>query len=168
MMRLPKSVTIATIGLLAIIVQTTLFGQVDLITPDLVMLVAILLALTRTRPEAVLGIAFAAGLVVDLLGSSLTGLRAVVFTIVAYLALRTRERASIGRPVTAVWAGLITFAGVVLLVTIGTLFGQTNLLGPGVGTHIFVVPLANLLIAGIVAPVFVRLVDGDATAFRFT
>lgn len=167
-MRLPKGLIVATIILVAIILQTTLFGQIDLITPDLVMLVAILLALTRIRPEAVLGIAFAAGLVVDLLGSSLTGLRAVVFTIVAYLALRTRERASIGRPATAIWAGAISFVGVVLLVTIGTLFGQTHLLGPNVGSHIFIVPLANLLVAGLVAPMFVRLVDGDATALRFT
>lgn len=167
-MRLPKGLIVGTIALVAIVIQTTLFGQLDLITPDLVMLVAILLALTRIKPEAVLGIAFAAGLVVDLLGSSLTGLRAVAFTIVAYLALRTRERAAIGRPAAAIWAGAITLVGVVLLVTIGTLFGQTSLLGPGVGTNLLVVPLANLLVAGIVAPMFVRLVDGDATAFRFT
>lgn len=167
-MRLPKGVTITTIALFAIVIQTTLFGQIDLITPDLVMLVAILLALTRVRPEAVLGIAFAIGLVVDLLGSSLAGLRGVVFTTVAYIAVRTHERASIGRPATAIWAGLITLVGVVLLVTIGTLFGQTNLLGPDVGTHIFLVPLANALAAGLMAPIFVRFVDGDATALRFT
>lgn len=167
-MRLPKGLIVATLILVAVIVQTTLFGQLDLITPDLVMLVAILLALTRIRPELILAVGFAAGLVVDLLSSSLTGLRAVVFTLVTYLALRTRERASIGRPAMALWAGLVTFVGVVLMVLVGTLFGQTNLLGPDVETRLIVVPLANMLVAGLIAPVFVRLIDGDKTAFRFS
>jgi rod shape-determining protein MreD len=159
---------VAAIILVAIVVQTTLFSRVEFVTPDLVMLTSILLALTRVRPEAVLGIAFLSGLVVDLLGSSLTGLRAVVFTVVAYLAVRTRERASIGRPATAIWAGAHTLLGVLLLVLVGTLFGQTNLLGPDVGVRIVVVPLTNTLLAGIAAPAFVRLVDGDSKAFRFS
>lgn len=167
-MRIPRGLIVGAIILVAVVVQTTVFGQLDVITPDLVMLVAILLALTRIRPEAVLGIAFASGLVVDLLGSSLTGLRAVVFTIVAYLALRTRERATIGRPATAIWAGAHTLLGVLLLVLVGTLFGQTNLLGPDVGILVLVVPLANTLVAGIIAPLFVRVIDGDTTAFRFS
>ncbi len=167
-MRLPKGLIVATMILVAVIVQTTLFGQLDLITPDLVMLVAILLALTRIRPELTLAVGFAAGLVVDLLSSSLTGLRAVVFTVVAYVALRTRERASIGRPAMAIWAGLTSFVGVALLVLIGTLFGQSNLLGPDVEARVIVVPLANTLIAGLIGPVFVRLIDGDRTAFRFS
>ncbi len=167
-MRLPKGLIVATILLVAIIVQTTLFGQLNVVTPDLVMLAVVLLALTRLRAEAVLGVAFASGLVVDLLGSSLTGLRAVVFTIVAYLAVRTRERASIGRVAMAIWAGILTLVGVVLLVIVGTLFGQTNLLGPDVGSHIILVPVANFLVAGLLAPTFVRLIDGDTTAFRFS
>ena len=167
-MHLPKGLIVATLIVVAVVVQTTLFGQLDLITPDLVMLVAILLALTRIRPELTLAVAFVAGLVVDLLSSSITGLRAVVFTVVAYLALRTRERASIGRPAMALWAGFITFVGVVVLVLVGTLFGQTNLLGPDVETRVIVVPLANMLVAGLIAPAFVRLIDGDKTAFRFS
>lgn len=167
-MRLPRGLIVATIILFAVIVQTTLFGQIDLIKPDLVMLVTILLALTRIRPELILAVGFAAGLVVDLLSSSLTGLRAVVFTIVAYLAIRTRERAAIGRPAMAIWAGFHTFVGVALLILVGTLFGQSNLLGPDVETTVIIVPLANTLLAGLVAPAFVRLIDGDKTAFRFS
>lgn len=167
-MRLPRGLKVATIILVAVIVQTTLFGQIDIITPDLVMLAAILLALTRIRPEGILAVAFVSGLVVDLLSSSLTGLRAVVFTVTAYLALRTRERASIGRPAMALWAGVLTFTGVALLVLIGMLFGQTNLLGPEVTTRVILVPLANTLVAGLLAPLFVRVVDGDRTAFRFS
>lgn len=167
-MRLPRGLIVATIILVAVVVQTTLFGQIDIITPDLVMLTAILLALTRMRPEATLAVAFASGLVVDLLSSSLTGLRAVVFTLTAYVALRTRERAAIGRPAMALWAGLLTLVGVSLLVVVGMLFGQTNLLGPDVTSRVILVPLANMLVAGLLAPLFVRVIDGDKTAFRFS
>jgi len=66
------------------------------------------------------------------------------------------------------WAGIITFIGVALLVLIGTLFGQTSLLGANVASRVLVVPLANLLLAGLFGPLFVRLVDGDTSAFRFS
>ena len=167
-MRLPKGLIVATILLFAVVIQITLFGQIRIIAPDLVMLVVILLALTRIRPELVLGAAFLSGLVVDLLGSSLLGLRAIVFVTVAYIALRTKERAEIGRFAVALWVGILTLIGVVLLVLIGTLFGQTSLLGPNAARLILVVPLANLLLGGLLGPVFVRLVDGNTTAFRFS
>jgi len=167
-MRLPRAFIVATILVVALIVQTTLFGQLRIVSADLVMLFSILLALTRIRSELILGTAFLAGLLVDLLGSSLLGLRAVVFTIVAYVALRTRERAEVGRFATALWAGVLSLLGVLLLVLIGTLFGQTSLLGPDVITRILVVPLANLLLAALLAPLFVRLIDGNTMAFRFS
>ena len=167
-MRLPRAFIVATILVVALIVQTTLFGQLRIVSADLVMLFSILLALTRIRSELILGTAFLAGLLVDLLGSSLLGLRAVVFTVVAYVALRTRERAEVGRFATALWAGVLSLLGVLLLVLIGTLFGQTSLLGPDVITRILVVPLANLLLAALLAPLFVRLIDGNTMAFRFS
>jgi len=167
-MRLPKALVMATLLLFAVVVQTTLFGQVRFVAPDLVMLVVILFALTRTRAEIVLLTAFGAGLLVDLLGSSLLGLRAVVFTTVAYVALRTKDRADSGRIATALWTGFLTLFGVILLVLIGTLFGQSILLGPDVGTRLLVVPIANMTLAAIFAPLFVRLIDGDTKALRFT
>lgn len=167
-MRLPKGLVVATMLVLAVVVQTTLFGQIRVVAPDLVMLLVILLALTRIRPELILGIAFLSGLLVDLLGSSLLGLRAVVFTTVAYIALRTRDRAEIGRFAAAIWVGLLSFTGVLLLLLIGTLFGQTSLLGADVTTRMLVVPLANLFLAALFAPLFVRLIDGDSTALRFS
>jgi rod shape-determining protein MreD len=166
-MRARTFLLVTTILLLAIVLQTTLFSQTTVFVPDLVMLVVILLALTRLRPETVLGIAFVGGLSVDLLGSSLLGLRAMVFTVVAYVALRTKDRADLGRVVTALWAGLLTFGGVVLLVTVGTLFGQSVLLGDGVIELLLFVPLANMVLAWIFAPLMVRLIDRDATAFRY-
>ncbi|MEX2653287.1 MAG: rod shape-determining protein MreD [Acidimicrobiia bacterium] len=153
--------------MVAVVVQTTLFGRIRLVTPDLVLLLAIVLCLTRIRPEVILAIAFTSGLVVDLLGSSVLGLRAVVFTTVAYLGLRTRDRAEIGRVVVALWAGGLTLVGVVLLMLIGTLFGQSSLLGENTLSRVILVPLANLVIAAALAPLVVRLVDRDKTAFRY-
>lgn len=167
-MRLRYALLVASSLLVAVLVQTTLFGQFRFFTPDLVMLVVIMLAWTRLQPEAMLGVAFLSGLVVDLLGSSLLGLRAVVFTLVGYLALRTRERAELGRLAAALWTGVITFTGVVLLVLIGTLFGQTSLLSEGVTTRVFVVPAANLVLAAVIAPWFVRMIDRETGSLRLT
>lgn len=166
-MRLRPVLVIAGLLLVSVVLQTTLFSQTELFVPDLVMLAVILLALTRVRPELVLGTAFLAGLVVDLLGSALLGLRAMVFTVVAYLALRTRERADIGRFITGLWAGALTFAGAVLLYLVGTLFGQRILLGDGVMGLLLAVPIANAILAWLFAPMIVRLIDRDTTAFRY-
>ncbi len=166
-MRLRTIFTVAVILLGAVVLQTTLFSQIDYFMPDLVMLLALLLTLTRIRPELTLLLAFVAGLSVDLLGSAVLGLRAMVFTMVAYLGLRTRDRADVGRVVTGVWSGVLTLAGVVLLILVGTLFGQTVLLGEGVTDRLFLVPLANAVLAFIFAPLFVRLIDRDPTALRY-
>ncbi|HUF94802.1 MAG TPA: rod shape-determining protein MreD [Acidimicrobiia bacterium] len=166
-MRVRTPAAVFLILLVAVVLQSTLFGRIRVITPDLVLLVAILIALTRIKPELVLAIAFSAGLVVDLLGSSLLGLRAIVFMSAAYIALRTRERADIGRIATALWAGGMTLIGVVLLVLLGTLFGQSTILGEHVLSRLVTVPLANMLLAFIIAPVLVRTVDQDPAALRY-
>jgi rod shape-determining protein MreD len=166
-MRLRPALLVVGILLIAIVLQTTLFSQTNLVIPDLVMLCVMLFALTRMRPEVVLGIAFLAGLVVDLLGSRLLGLQAIVFTVVAYLAIRTRDRAEVGRIGTALWAGVLTFAGAVLLYVVGTLFGENVLFGNGVLRLLLLVPLANAVLAGLFGPLVVRLVDHDTTAFRY-
>lgn len=166
-MRLRPALVVVGLLLVAIVLETTLFSQTDVFIPDLVMLCVILFALTRMRPEVILGIAFVAGLVVDLLGSRLLGLQGIVFTIVAYLAIRTRERAEIGRIVTAVWAGVLTLVGAVLVFLVGTLFGQHVLYGNGVLRLLLLVPVANAVLAGFFGPLVVRLVDRDTTAFRY-
>jgi rod shape-determining protein MreD len=166
-MRVRTPAAVFLIILVAVVLQSTLFGRVRVITPDLVLLVAILIALTRIKAELVLAIAFSAGLVVDLLGSSLLGLRAIVFMSAGYIALRTRERADIGRIATALWAGGLTLIGVVLLVLLGTLFGQSTILGEHVLSRLLTVPLANMLLAFLIAPVLVRTVDQDPAALRY-
>jgi len=167
-MRMRTGLTVFLMVIIAVVVQTTLINQLQYVIPDLVMLLVILLALTRVRPEAVLGVAFFSGLLIDLLGTSLLGLRAMVFTVVAFAAIRTRDRAEIGRVGVALWAGLLTFGGILLFGLVGTLFGEGTLLGSDVVSRMFVVPIANTILAAATAGLFVRLVDRDATAFRFT
>lgn len=166
-MRLRSILTVGALLLAAIVLQTTLFSQTEPFIPDVVMLVVILLCLTRIRPELLLGIGFVSGIAVDLLGSTVLGLQAIVFTVVAYLAIRTKDRADVGRIVTGLWAGMMTLAGVVLLIVVGTLFQQSVLLGEGVVDRLFLVPLTNTIFALVVAPTFVRVVDRDSTAFRY-
>lgn len=167
-MRLRTGLIVATVVLFALVIQTTLIAQLPIFTPDLVALVVILVALTRIRPEAVLAIAFVSGVVVDLVGSSLVGLRAMVLTLVAYVAIKTRDRAEIGRIFTALWAGGLTLLSFVLTMLVGTLFGQASLMGADTLGRLFTVPLANLVLAALLGPLFVRIVDRDATALRFT
>ncbi len=166
-MRLRTALIVATLYLVAIVLQTTLFSQTRVFKPDLVLFVSIVLALTQLRPELVLGLAFLGGLSIDLLGSSVLGLRAIVFTVVAYIAIRTRDRADLGRVIIGVWTGLLTLAGVLLLLVVGTLFGQTVLLGDGVVELLVFVPLANMVLAWLLAPMIVRLIDRDSTVFRY-
>jgi rod shape-determining protein MreD len=153
--------------LIAVLIQTTLFGRLQIVTPDLVMLIGILLALTRVRTEAILAVAFLSGLIMDLLGASLIGLRAVVYTTIAFLAIRTKERAELGRVTIAIWTGLLSLLGVVLLLLLGTLFGQVAVVGEGGVSVMILVPLANTAVAALAAPTFVRLIDRDRTALRY-
>lgn len=163
-----RSVLVVFLTLLvAVVLQTTLFSQTSIFTPDLVLLAVVMFCLTKIRPEALLGLAFVAGVTVDLLGSAVLGLRAIVFTLVAYLAIRTRDRADIGRLITGLWVGVLTLVGVVLLILVGTLFGQTVLLGEGVVDRLFLVPISNMILAWILTPSFVRLIDRDSTLFRY-
>ncbi|HZD24318.1 MAG TPA: rod shape-determining protein MreD, partial [Acidimicrobiia bacterium] len=167
LMRLRTALIVATMLLIAVVLQTTLFSQTEVFVPDLVMLVVIVLSLTRLRPEALLGIAFIGGLGIDLLGSSVLGLRAMVFSIVCFIALRTRERADLGRVVIGLWVGLLTVSGVLLLLLIGTLFGQTVLLGEGLVGLLLLVPVANMILAWLFAPLVVRLVDRESSLYGF-
>jgi rod shape-determining protein MreD len=166
-MRGRTALVIGLMVLVAVVIQTTLFGRLRIVTPDVVMLIGILLALTRVRPELVLGVAFISGLMMDLLGASLIGMRAVVYTTVAYIAIRTKERAELGRVTIAVWAGVLTLVGIAMLLLVGTLFGQASLVGDDAVSVMILVPLANLAVAALLAPPFVRLVDRDRTALRY-
>lgn len=161
-MRPNRHLVLALVLLLAaVVIQTTVFGRFRLVTPDLVAMVSILFTLTPLRREAVLMLAFTGGLVIDLLGSTVVGLRAAVLTLVAYLALRTVDRVDLGPVVVALWTGLLTLVGVVLFIVVGSLFGQTALVGTEVGRRIVLVPIANTVFSLLIGPLVVRLMSPD-------
>lgn len=149
-------VAVATL-VVAVVAQTTLFSRFQFVTPDLVMLVSILFAATDMRREAVLVLAFLGGLIVDLLGSTPLGLRAAVFTVVGFIAIRTVDRADLGPVAVALWVAALTLVGVILFLVVGTLFGEGGLVVTGLGRRLVFVPLTNLALSFLVAPMLERL-----------
>lgn len=147
--------------LVAVVVQTTFFSRFQVVAPDLVLLVCILLVTTELRRELVLILAFFGGLVVDLLGSTVLGLRAAVFTVVAYLAVRTVDRVDIGPVAVGLWVGALTLVGVVLFLLLGTLSGQGGLVATGLGRRIALVPLSNLVLSFLVVPLLNRVMGRE-------
>ena len=144
----------------AIVLQTTVFGRLNIggIAPDVVMLVVILLPL-RLRSETTLLLAFTAGLAMDALGSAALGLRAFTLTVIAYLAISSRERADYSPLAAAVWVLILTFIGVVLLWLVGTLISQLPFGGGEALRHILLVPLFTFLLALAMWPILGRLIE---------
>lgn len=133
---------------LAVIVQTTLLAQVTIfeVAPDLVMLMVIAVARRLDAEPAVL-LGFTSGLLMDLLGSSPLGLRALVLTVIAYATVRTRDRFDINVLATGLAVVLLSLLGVVLMVVIGTLFGEASFRDPFVFRKILLIPAYNLVLA---------------------
>lgn len=133
---------------LAVVLQTTLFAQVRIfeVAPDLVMLMVIAVARRLDAEPAVL-LGFTSGLAMDLLGSSPLGLRALVLTVIAYATVRTRDRFDINVVATGAAVLLLSLLGVVLLVVIGTLFGEASFRDPFVFRKILLIPVYNLVLA---------------------
>lgn len=144
----------------AIVLETTVFGRLNIggVAPDVVMLVVILLPL-RYRPETALLLAFTSGLALDALGSAALGLRAFTLTVVAFIAIRTRERADYSPLAAAVWVMLLTFVGVVLLWLVGTLTAQLRFGGGEALRHILLVPLFTFVVALAIWPILGRLIE---------
>ena len=146
---------------LAVILQTTLFAQVRIfeVAPDLVMLTVIALARRLDAEPAVL-LGFTSGLAMDLLGSSPLGLRALVLTVIAYATVRTRDRFDVNVVATGVAVLLLSLLGVVLLVVIGTLFGEASFRDPYVFRKILLIPFYNLVLAVGIFPLFSLMLVG--------
>lgn len=163
----PRAALIGVAGVLvAIVLQTTFFGRLQIagVAPDAV-LVAVLLYAVRRRSEGAIVFAFFAGLVFDALSSSALGLRAAVYTSVAFLAIRTIDRMDSGPVTVAAWVGLMTAAAVVLFLVIGSLFGQVTL-DPGEAMRrVILVPIYNLLLALLLTPIVSRLLAPSRRAF---
>lgn len=157
-----RSLLIVALLVGALVVQTTLFGRVRIggIAPDLVILAIVFFAL-RSRAETAMLAAFTIGFLFDAVASSSAlGLRAIAYTTVAFVAVKTRERADLGPIAVALWVGLMTLVGVAAIFLVGTLFGQIDLGFGQAGRRLLLIPLFNAGIAVLLSPLSSRLLDG--------
>ena len=142
-----------------LILQATLFRRFTWLVPDLVVLVVILATLSL-RAEIALVIGFLSGALFDVsLASSVLGLRALVYTVVAYLAVRTRQRADSGPLAVGIWAGLLSLVSVALVVVVGVLFGQSAELGDAMLRRFIEVPITNAVSAALLVIPVTRLMQ---------
>ena len=156
----PRPVLI-TLGLAVagLVLQATLFRRFTWLVPDLVVLIVILATLSL-RAEVALVIGFLSGALVDVsLASTVLGLRALIYTVVAYLAVRTRRRADSGPLAVGIWTGLLTLVSVVLLVVVGVLFGQSAELGDTMLRRFLEVPITNAVCAALLVGPVTRLLE---------
>lgn len=156
---LRPSLTAFLLALVGLVIQSTLFRRFDWFTPDLVVLVVCIAAFTlASTAELLLG--FLAGALVDVsIASSVLGLRSFTYTVVAYLAIRSRESAETGFLAVGVWVGVLTLISVVVLLVVGITFGQSNELGTQVSRRLLQVPLSNLVLAALVSVPMTRLLQ---------
>ncbi len=154
MNRRPVALSLGLV-VLAVIVQTTLFGAgrlQPLGAAPMLVLVVVLAAVRYLDAEPALLLGFTAGLLLDLLGGSPLGLWAMVYLVAAYVALRFRERADEGALVLAVGVFGIAFFAQVLFVFAGTLFGQRTLSNTDVVRHLILPALYSVFVAIAVFP----------------
>ena len=154
------AITTAAILFAAIVIQTSIFGRLTIggIAPDVVVLAIALLAL-RTRPEVLLLASFLAGLVLDALGADALGLRALILTVIAFVAVRTTDRADYSPLAVAVWVGLVTVVAVVLLIVVGSLVGQLSMEFGEIVRRVVLVPIFNLALALAGWPIVTRILE---------
>lgn len=153
-------------AVVAVLLQTTLFVELRPfgVAPDFAMLVVIVAALFLGE-EAILVLGFTAGLLTDLLGNTLLGVWALVFTVVAFTAARLRYRVEGSVPAMALGVFLLTAGGQLLFAILGTLFGQQVFSDTGVLRKIILAALFNLVLAPLVVAVSGRLLQ-DRTRTR--
>ena len=81
--------------------------------------------------------------------------------VVAFIAIRTVHRVDLGPVAVAVWVAILTLIGVVLFLVVGTLFGQGGLIGTGLGRRVIFVPITNMALSFVVAPLVNRLISRE-------
>jgi rod shape-determining protein MreD len=142
--------TIIALGLViaAVLIQTTVFQYIRPLgyAPALGMLTVIALA-RFLDPEQTLFVAFTGGFLQDLLGGSPLGLWASTFTVVAFIALKIRDREIAGTPIVLLGVFGLTLIGQFTYVVLGTLFGQGTINRPGLVGHLLVPALYNVVLA---------------------
>lgn len=134
--------------LAAVLIQTTLFQYVSPFgyAPALGMLMVIALA-RYLEPEQALFVAFTGGFLQDILGGAPLGLWASTFTLVAFIALKIRDREIAGTPVVLLGVFVLTVIGQFTYAILGTLFGQAIINRPGFIGDLLVPALYNVILA---------------------
>lgn len=145
---------------LMVLLQTTFFRNVRPfgVAPDMVML-AVILAARWLPAEQALVYGFTAGIIMDLLGTTPLGLRALVLTVVAYLIVRFRDWVEASPVATLLAVAGFSAVGVGLLMVVGTLFGQATLAEANVLRRFLLVPLWNTVLALGLAPLMTSLLN---------
>ena len=142
-----------TLVLLAVLVQTTIFGAVRPfgVSPDAVLLMAIACG-QWLKPEPAVLLGFFGGLMLDLFGTAPLGLHALAYTLAAYATVRVGDRFNYGLYFGVSALGAITFVGIATVALIGTLFGEGTLGSPGIVSTLILVPLYNMILGLAVLP----------------
>jgi rod shape-determining protein MreD len=139
--------------ILAVALQTTLFGRVRPFdaAPAFVMLVVI--AYSRyMRAEYALLMGFGAGLLQDLLAETPLGLWAMVMSTVAFAVVRFRDRVEDDFGLLAPFVLVITIGGLTLFSVLGTIFGEKTLADAGVIKKILLPGVYNVVLSPLIIP----------------
>ncbi len=152
-------VRVLVLVVVSVVLQTVVLNRLRIfgVAPNLVLVMVILLA-RWVEPRAALLVGFTSGLVLDLLGSSPLGLRALVLTVVAFVASRFSSNAPLAS-VAGVWP--ISLLAEVLVFVLGTIAGDGSLLQAELLTRALVGPLLNLALAALLVPLLARLLSTE-------
>jgi len=148
-----RAVATVVIVIVAAALQTTMFATLRPFdaAPALVMLVVIAFA-RHLPPEGALLLGFGAGLLQDLLAESPLGLWAVVFTTVAFVVVRFRDRMEDDFSLLGPFVFGLTVGGLTLFSVLGTIFGEKTLADVGLIKKIALPALYNMILAAIILP----------------
>lgn len=152
-MKLRRLTATVVIVLISAALQTTMFARLRPFdaAPALVLLVVI--AFTRHLPaEVALLLGFGAGVLQDLLADSPLGLWGLVFTTVAYVVLRFRDRLEDDFSLLGPFVFGVTAAALALFAVLGTIFGEKTLADVGIIKKVLLPSLYNMLLAALILP----------------
>jgi len=166
-----RAVTLALIILTAVLLQSTLFGEIRLVgaRPELLYLVTILIAMREGPSEGAIA-GFASGLVVDFLLNQPKGITALTLTILGYVVGQLRQYIVSTSPwLPSILVVIGTFCGVVFFGILSFLLGQLDVSVAYLLKMAFLSAIYNGLLTPIVYPILRRVTDtSDArSVFRW-
>ena len=156
-----RAVTLALIILTAILLQSTLFGEIRLVgaRPELLYLVTILIAMREGPSEgAITG--FAGGMALDFLLNQPKGITTLTLTILGYVVGQLRQYIVSTSPwLPSILVVIGTFFGVVFFGILSFLLGQLDVSVAYLLKTAFLSAIYNGLLTPIVYPILRRVTD---------